>query len=71
MIKEMIDCSPVPLMLDGGVGRVDDVLSAIHLGFDSVLINSCLFANGADPVASLRAFREVIDRTGRQAATGG
>jgi thiazole synthase len=49
-----------PIMLDGGIGRVADIEDALALGFDAVLVNSCLFCEGADPVARLREFRDAV-----------
>jgi thiazole synthase len=62
VIKELLADSPVPVMLDGGIGSTGHVAFALRLGFQSVLVNSCLFADGADPVASLRAFRTVVQQ---------
>ncbi|SCL14586.1 thiazole synthase [Micromonospora nigra] len=50
----------VPVMLDGGVGSVEHAVAAAEQGFSSILVNSCLFADG-DPVAALREFRAAID----------
>lgn len=61
-MREMLSRAKVPVMLDGGIGSTDDAVEAYRLGFDSVLVNSCLFTSGADPVASLQEFRAVADR---------
>jgi thiazole synthase len=66
VIKELLASSPAPLMLDGGIGNTDQVAFALRLGFQSVLVNSCLFADGADPVAALRAFRAVVQQHGHR-----
>lgn len=56
-IKEIVNIAKVPLMLDGGVGSVEDATKAIKLGFDSVLVNSCLFAEKKiDPANRLDEF---------------
>lgn len=61
-IAGLVAQSPVPVMLDGGIGTVTDATGAFELGFQSVLVNSCLFADGADPVAVLREFRAALDK---------
>jgi len=58
-LSEVLADHSVPTMLDGGVGSADDIIEAIQLGFDSVLVNSCLFADNADPVATLKEFEHV------------
>jgi thiazole synthase len=60
-IVEILRRHDVPVMLDGGIGSVEDVRDALGLGFDSVLVNSCLFAPGVDPVALLEEMRVVVD----------
>jgi len=61
-VERLLDDSPVPVMLDGGIGSTEDVVAAFRLGFDSVLVNSCLFAGGTGPVAALREFRAAVER---------
>lgn len=61
-VHELLADSPVPVMLDGGIGSTADVEQAFALGFQSVLVNSCLFADGTDPVAALAGFRATVDR---------
>ena len=65
-VADLLAGRPVPVMLDGGIGGAADVATAFRTGFDSVLVNSCLFAAGTDPVASLRELRKVVE----QARTG-
>jgi thiazole synthase len=57
VLEELVPSSTVPVMLDGGVGSVDDIADAAELGFNSFLVNSCLFEGGLHPVRALRAFR--------------
>lgn len=45
----------VPVMFDGGVGTPFHASEALAMGFDSVLVNSCLFA-GDGPLNELRRF---------------
>ncbi|WP_433549076.1 HisA/HisF-related TIM barrel protein [Streptomyces sp. CA-294286] len=61
-VRELLADSPVPVMLDGGIGSTADVEQAFALGFQSVLVNSCLFADGTDPVTALAGFRATVDR---------
>lgn len=60
-VEDILAARPVPVMLDGGIGSLDDVRSAGRLGFDSILVNSCLFGSGLDPVAELASIRKVVD----------
>lgn len=46
----------VPVMFDGGVGSPLHATAALAMGFDSVLVNSCLFADGGNPLDELRRF---------------
>jgi thiazole synthase len=62
VLTELLAGATVPVMLDGGVGGAGDVLEAQRMGFSSVLVNSCLFTPGRDPVAVLRELRDAIDR---------
>jgi thiazole synthase ThiGH ThiG subunit len=49
-------------MLDGGLGTPEQAQSGLELGFDCFLVNSCLFAEGNDPVRLLGEFRAAVDR---------
>lgn len=55
-IDRILEEITVPLMFDGGVGSPVHVTEALAMGFDSVLINSCLFAKGDGPLDELRRF---------------
>lgn len=46
----------VPVVLDGGIGSVDDYVTARHLGATGCLVNSMLFEQGLPPSAVLRDF---------------
>ncbi|MFI0418770.1 hypothetical protein [Spongiactinospora sp. 9N601] len=61
LIAEILAGSLVPVMLDGGIGSAAHVIQAAELGFDSVLVNSCLFGPGTDPVRELAGLRAVVD----------
>jgi thiazole synthase len=69
-IETMLERSPVPLMLDGGIGSIGDVERAFEMGFDSVLVNSCLFENDATPAERLTEFRATVDRVRSEVASG-
>lgn len=68
-VRAILDSHDVPLMLDGGIGSVGDLLEAADLGFDSALVNSCLFADGPDPVAALAEMRAAVDAHASSAST--
>jgi thiazole synthase len=52
----------VPLMFDGGVGSPLDATNALSIGFDSVLVNSCLFTGSDGPVKELRRFVDSLSQ---------
>lgn len=60
-VDELLADHRVPTMLDGGIGSADDIGAAFDLGFDSVLVNSCLFGPGVDPAGKLGEFRVLLD----------
>jgi thiazole synthase ThiGH ThiG subunit len=60
-VGEILAGDEVPVMLDGGIGSTGDLRQAADLGFEAALVNSCLFADGADPVAVLTRMRAVMD----------
>jgi thiazole synthase len=64
-IERILDLKRVHVMLDGGVGGAEHVARALNLGFDSVLVNSCLFADGGAPVDRLQHLRATIDQLER------
>lgn len=61
-IERVLDLKRVHVMLDGGVGGAEHLAQALNLGFDSVLVNSCLFADDGSPVDRLRHLRTTIDQ---------
>jgi thiazole synthase len=67
-VDELLADHRVPTMLDGGIGSADDVRAAFDLGFDSVLVNSCLFGAGVDAVGMLLGFRALVDSIGSRGA---
>ena len=61
--------SPVPVILDAGIGTASDATLAIELGCEAVLLNSAV-AKAKDPVAMARAMRHAVD-AGLGARTAG
>src|SRR5690606_5517212 len=60
--------SPVPVILDAGIGTPSDAARALELGCAAVLLNSAV-SRAEAPVAMARAFRLAVEagRLGRQA----
>ena len=52
--------SPVPVILDAGIGTASDAALAIELGCEAVLLNSAV-AKAKDPVAMAMAMRQAVD----------
>lgn len=69
-IEAILAAAEVPVMLDGGVGGPRHVSEALRLGFSSVLVNSCLFADGGRPIDRLRSIRAAADATDERLAEG-
>ncbi len=61
--------SPVPVVLDAGVGTASDAALAMELGCDAVLLNSAV-SKAADPVLMARAMRHGVE-AGRAARRAG
>ena len=61
--------SPVPVILDAGVGTASDAALAMELGCDAVMINSAI-AKAHDPVAMAGAMARAVE-AGHLAATAG
>ena len=51
--------SPVPVVLDAGIGTASDAALAMELGCEAVLLNSAI-AKAADPVAMAGAMRDGV-----------
>ena len=60
--------SPVPVVLDAGIGTASDAALAMELGCDAVMIDSAI-ARARDPVAMAAAMRDAVaaGRTARRA----
>ena len=58
IFKQIIKFKKCPVMLDGGIGGIQDVEQIFKLGFDYVLVNSCLFKEGKSPHIILKEICE-------------
>jgi thiazole synthase len=61
--------SPVPVVVDAGIGTASDAVIAMELGAAAVLVNTAV-AKAADPVAMAAAMRLAVD-SGRLAHRAG
>src|SRR3546814_16140172 len=50
----------VPLVIDAGIGSPKDVVQAMEMGFDAVLLNSAV-SNARAPVLMAEAFRLALE----------
>ncbi len=57
---ERIVALGTPVILDGGIGTVQQAQEAFDLGCAGVLVNSCLFKDPRGPVEALRDFRQQL-----------
>jgi thiazole synthase len=69
MIELICSRSPVPVVLDAGLGTASDAALALELGCDAVLVNSAI-AKSHDPVRIASAFRHAVE-AGWQARRAG
>ena len=61
--------SPVPVVLDAGIGTASDAALAMELGSAAVLINTAI-SKARDPVLMAKSMRSAVE-AGRQGATAG
>ncbi len=61
--------SPVPVIVDAGIGTASDAVIAMELGAAGILLNSAV-SKAKDPVAMARAMRHAVE-AGRHAAHAG
>jgi thiazole synthase len=52
--------SPVPVILDAGIGTASDAVLALELGCDGILLNTAI-AKAHDPVRMAKAMRAAVD----------
>jgi thiazole synthase len=69
MIELICRASPVPVILDAGIGTASDAALALELGCDGVLLNTAI-AKARDPVRMAGAMRAAVD-AGRAARLAG
>ena len=60
MIELICRRSPVPVVLDAGLGTASDAALAMELGCDAVLVNSAI-AKSRDPIRMAKAFRQAVE----------
>jgi thiazole synthase len=60
MIELICRRSPVPVVLDAGLGTASDAALAMELGCEAVLVNSAI-AKSQDPVRMAKAFRHAVE----------
>ena len=68
-IERIVATSPVPVILDAGIGTASDAALAMELGCDAVLLNTAV-AKARDPVRMSQAMRYAVD-AGRGARLAG
>lgn len=68
-IERICAQSPVPVVLDAGIGTASDAAQAMELGCDAVLLNTAI-ARAHDPVRMARAMRDAV-RAGHDARQAG
>jgi len=68
-IRQIIEQSAVPVLVDAGVGTASDAAIAMELGCDGVLMNTAI-AEAKDPIAMARAMKLAIE-AGRLAYQAG
>jgi thiazole synthase len=68
-IERIVATSPVPVILDAGIGTASDAAQAMELGCDGVLLNTAV-AKARDPVRMSLAMRYAVD-AGRGARLAG
>jgi thiazole synthase len=60
MVELICRRSPVPVVLDAGLGTASDAALAMELGCGAVLVNSAI-AKSRDPVRMAKAFRHAVE----------
>jgi thiazole synthase len=68
-IERIVATSPVPVILDAGIGTASDAAQAMELGCDGVLLNTAV-AKAHDPRGMARAMRLAVE-AGRAARLAG
>ncbi|HWK45606.1 MAG TPA: thiazole synthase [Stellaceae bacterium] len=68
-IERLCRHSPVPVILDAGIGTASDACLALELGCAAVLVNTAI-AKANDPIAMAASLRHAVE-AGRLASTAG
>ena len=68
-IRQIIEQSKVPVLVDAGVGTASDATIAMELGCDGVLMNTAI-AEAKDPIRMARAMKLAVE-AGREAYRSG
>jgi thiazole synthase len=68
-IERIVATSPVPVILDAGIGTASDAAQAMELGCDGVLLNTAV-AKARDPMRMSLAMRNAVE-AGRGARLAG
>ncbi|HUZ75036.1 MAG TPA: thiazole synthase [Stellaceae bacterium] len=68
-IERIVATSPVPVILDAGIGTASDAAQAMELGCDGVLLNTAV-ARARDPTRMAKAMRLAVS-AGREARRAG
>ena len=68
-IREIVENSNVPVVVDAGVGTASDACIAMELGCDGVLMNTAV-AHAKDPILMANAMKDAI-KAGRNAYLAG
>jgi thiazole synthase len=68
-IERIVATSPVPVVLDAGIGTASDAAFAMELGCDAVLLNTAV-ARSREPVRMARAMKAAVV-AGREARLAG
>lgn len=68
-IRIIMEAAKVPIIVDAGVGTASDVVRAMELGVDGILLNTGV-AHAKDPVMMARAMRNAVE-AGRLAFKAG
>ncbi len=69
MIEMIIESSPVPVVVDAGIGKPSQAAAAMEMGADAVLVNTAI-ATSKDPAQAGKAFSLAV-RAGRAAFLAG
>lgn len=59
-VAQICESAPVPVILDGGIGSVDDARQALELGCAGFLVNSALFKGDLAPDEWLAVYRDAV-----------